>query len=148
MSTISKLSDYEIHDIASILDLQKDETPINYNVSYPKTNPLAKKIVTGSLVLLLNAPVAAYPIFDSHDINGINLIKCIDDYISPFEYEIGELSEFYTNAAEMTEPLDVLFFNKVQIFAETQVELDKDFKLALDELTTEIAKDKPLKPRF
>ena len=54
----------------------------------------------------------------------------------------------YSDSKNVVEPLDVVFFNKVQSFAESQVELDRDFKIALDELASETAKDKPTKPRF
>ena len=62
--------------------------------------------------------------------------------------EVDDISKLYSDSKNVVEPLDVVFFNKVQSFAESQVELDRDFKIALDELASEIAKDKPTKPRF
>lgn len=148
MSKISKLQDYDMNDIATLLDLEKDKTNVRTISSYQNSNYLTKQLVTGSLVLLLHAPLASVPVLNRDTVSTSNVIQCVDEFVSPIDYGINELTQFYSNTQSSIEALDIIYLNKVQNFADNQIELDKDFKLALDELTSEIAKDKPSKPRF
>lgn len=142
MSKITPNFDYNVDDVAQILDKKEIEN----NIYDHKYGILNRSITIGSIILFLGSPILsnANIIRKSEE---KNIIRTIEKYIIQNDYALSELSSIFEDNSPDKE-FDLVYFNLIQKETLKQVSLDEDFMNALNTVTYKTGKEKPSKSRF